>query len=294
MGLPHFDGIIERLIGTMMEMVHELPGTTFSNPTERGDYDSQASAVPTVAELNKWLALTVASYHGQVHGTLKQTPVGRWDQGRCRGQPSGHGGRRDGVTGRLRAGDSRSPLDRSVRAVPSSTPAASPHLRRSPSAWPPSRPKNTGPESAPPQNRDRALLPAQIRQIWSRYYAYGASTTGSLSLHLLTSLAGPGPSGSTDPSRRCRGCFPPSPAIPGSGCPQFHPARCDGPKAQVSHLRSIKQRLVAHFTAVVVARAQVQNPADRLDPKRSRRWSTTMTTSSGAGRARRRKARKPL
>ncbi|WP_222722383.1 Mu transposase C-terminal domain-containing protein [Actinomadura alba] len=81
LGLPHFGGIIERLIGTMMEMVHELPGTTFSNPAERGDYDSQASAVLTVAELNKWLALAVASYHGQVHGTLKQTPAGRWEQG---------------------------------------------------------------------------------------------------------------------------------------------------------------------------------------------------------------------
>ena len=56
----------------------------------------------------------------------------------------------------------------------------------------------------------------------SRYYPYGASTTGSLSLHLLTSLAEPGPSGSTDPSRRCQGCFPPSPAFPGSGCPQLH------------------------------------------------------------------------
>ena len=36
------------------------------------------------------------------------------------------------------------------------------------------------------------------------------------------SLAGPEPSGSTDPSRRCQGCFPPSPALPGSGCPQLH------------------------------------------------------------------------
>jgi len=81
LGLPHFGGIVERLIGTMMEMVHELPGTTFSNPAERGDYDSEASAVLTLAELNRWLALAVASYHGQVHGTLRQTPAGRWAEG---------------------------------------------------------------------------------------------------------------------------------------------------------------------------------------------------------------------
>jgi hypothetical protein len=56
----------------------------------------------------------------------------------------------------------------------------------------------------------------------SRLNAYGASTTGSLSLHLLTSLDGPAPSGSPGTSRRCRGRLPPSPAFPGSGCPQLH------------------------------------------------------------------------
>ncbi|MFI6497886.1 Mu transposase C-terminal domain-containing protein [Nonomuraea typhae] len=66
-------------------MVHQLPGTTFSNPAERGGYDSQTSAVLTLAELNKWLALAVTVYHGQVHGTLKQTPAGRWEQGVAEG-----------------------------------------------------------------------------------------------------------------------------------------------------------------------------------------------------------------
>ena len=84
-GMPHFGGIIERLIGTMMQMVHELPGTTFSSPGERGEYDSAGTAVLTVAELNKWLALAVASCHGQVHGTLGQTPAGRWEQGVAEG-----------------------------------------------------------------------------------------------------------------------------------------------------------------------------------------------------------------
>ena len=84
-GMPHFGGIIERLIGTMMQMVHELPGTTFSSPAQRGDYDSQATAALTLAELNKWLALAVASYHGQVHGTLSQTPSARWEQGAAEG-----------------------------------------------------------------------------------------------------------------------------------------------------------------------------------------------------------------
>ena len=49
----------------------------------------------------------------------------------------------------------------------------------------------------------------------SRHAAYGISTTGSLALHLLISLGGPASSGRADTSRRCRGCFPPSPAFPG-------------------------------------------------------------------------------
>ena len=80
-GRPHYGGIVERVIGTLMEMVHELPGTTFSNPAQRGSYDSEARAVLTVAELEKWLALAVASYHGQVHGTTRQTPQARWVAG---------------------------------------------------------------------------------------------------------------------------------------------------------------------------------------------------------------------
>ena len=47
-GQPHFGGIIERLIGTMMQMVHELPGTTFSSTADRGGYDSGATAVLTL------------------------------------------------------------------------------------------------------------------------------------------------------------------------------------------------------------------------------------------------------
>ncbi|GAA3083761.1 DDE-type integrase/transposase/recombinase [Streptomyces olivoverticillatus] len=77
-GLPHFGGIIERLIGTMMELVHELPGTTFSSTAERGAYDSEKTAALTVRELQRWLALAVACYHGQVHETLGRTPAGVW------------------------------------------------------------------------------------------------------------------------------------------------------------------------------------------------------------------------
>ncbi len=43
-------------------------------------------------------------------------------------------------------------------------------------------------------------------------------------VHRPVLLAGPTSSGSADASRRCRGCLLPSPASPGSGCPQLQPA----------------------------------------------------------------------
>ncbi|WP_186760126.1 Mu transposase C-terminal domain-containing protein [Arthrobacter alpinus] len=80
-GRPHYGGIVERVIGTAMQQVHELPGTTFSNPVERGRYDSDRKATLTLRELEKWMTLAVTNYHGTVHSTLGQTPTGRWREG---------------------------------------------------------------------------------------------------------------------------------------------------------------------------------------------------------------------
>src|SRR5262249_30498206 len=61
----------------------------------------------------------------------------------------------------------------------------------------------------------------------------------------LVSLAGPSPAGSSEPSRLCQRCFPPSPASPGSGCAQLPPDRCDG-LARRSDTSLDPQRLTAH------------------------------------------------
>ena len=79
-GRPHYGGIVERVIGTMMQMVHELPGTTFSSTADRGSYDSSGKAVLTLGELQRWLALAVACYHGEVHETLGRTPAAVWSE----------------------------------------------------------------------------------------------------------------------------------------------------------------------------------------------------------------------
>lgn len=88
-GQPHYGGIVERVIGTTMQRVHELPGTTFSNPDQRGEYDAEGMAALTLRELERWLTLAIASYHGTVHGSLHQTPAARWAEGiACCGPPS--------------------------------------------------------------------------------------------------------------------------------------------------------------------------------------------------------------
>ncbi len=80
-GRPYFGGIVERIIGTAMTKIHELPGTTFSNPMQKGRYDSDSNASLTLKELEKWLALAIVGYHGSVHGSLQSTPAATWASG---------------------------------------------------------------------------------------------------------------------------------------------------------------------------------------------------------------------
>lgn len=79
---PRFGGHIERLMGTLMGRIHALPGTTFSNVAERGDYPSEQRAVLTLAEFEKVLALEVLGpYHNEVHSALGRTPAAAWAEG---------------------------------------------------------------------------------------------------------------------------------------------------------------------------------------------------------------------
>jgi putative transposase len=82
-GRPHFGGIVERVIGTLMELVHGLPGTTFSNAAQRGRYDSDKAACLTLEELERWLAVAIAKhYHLRPHeGIGCETPLRRYADG---------------------------------------------------------------------------------------------------------------------------------------------------------------------------------------------------------------------
>lgn len=72
---------IERLIGTMMGAVHLLPGTTFSNIQQKGDYKSSAKATLTFEEAEKWIALEIlGKYHQRKHKGIGVSPISRWQE----------------------------------------------------------------------------------------------------------------------------------------------------------------------------------------------------------------------
>ncbi len=78
---PHYGAHIERLNGTLMRLCHLLPGTTFSNPREKGDYDSEARATMTLSELKDWLVEKIGRfYHVRRHRALGMPPIVAWQQ----------------------------------------------------------------------------------------------------------------------------------------------------------------------------------------------------------------------
>lgn len=78
---PHYGAHIERLMGTLMRLVHGLPGTTFSNIKQRGDYPSEDRAVMTLDELRAWLVQKICRlYHVRLHRGLGGPPLLAWEK----------------------------------------------------------------------------------------------------------------------------------------------------------------------------------------------------------------------
>jgi putative transposase len=79
---PHYGGHIERLMGTFAREIHTLPGTTFANPGERKDYDSEKHSALTISELELWMARYIVEiYHQRPHAGLDgRTPISVYEQ----------------------------------------------------------------------------------------------------------------------------------------------------------------------------------------------------------------------
>lgn len=79
---PQHKGSIERLFRTInQDLIHTLPGTTFSNTRDRGDYPSEKLAAITLETLEhlltKWI---VDIYSVKRHRGISTTPLARWSE----------------------------------------------------------------------------------------------------------------------------------------------------------------------------------------------------------------------
>lgn len=80
--LPHYGGHIERLMGTVANEIRTFDGATFSNPQERGSYDSEGTASLTLEEIERYLVdFFVTGYHERFHHGIDGSPKERWRVG---------------------------------------------------------------------------------------------------------------------------------------------------------------------------------------------------------------------
>ena len=81
-GNTSYGGHIERMIGTVMGDVHLLPGTTFSNVSEREKYDSEKHSSMTFSEFERWLVTYITKvYHKRKHQGIGMSPEAKFTEG---------------------------------------------------------------------------------------------------------------------------------------------------------------------------------------------------------------------
>lgn len=79
---PRYGGHIERLLGTLLREIHDLPGTTFSSVKDREGYDAEKHASMTKSEFETWLVTLICKvYHQRLHSSIGMTPVRKWEIG---------------------------------------------------------------------------------------------------------------------------------------------------------------------------------------------------------------------
>jgi putative transposase len=84
-GAPNFGGHVESAFRTFMNEFKSVPGTKFSNPVERGEYDSEGRAIFTIAEFESFFTeFLVNDYHLRGHsgeGMDGTAPLLKWNKG---------------------------------------------------------------------------------------------------------------------------------------------------------------------------------------------------------------------
>jgi len=79
---PQFKAGVERMFGSMNTMFfHALPGTTFSNPIERCNYNSTGQACIYLSEVDKMLNIFLVDIYAQrFHHGLNGIPARQWEE----------------------------------------------------------------------------------------------------------------------------------------------------------------------------------------------------------------------
>lgn len=78
---PEFKGAVERFFGSLNnQLLHALPGTTFSNILERGDYNSAENAVITLESFMEILHIFLVDYYAQRPNSKGVIPAQVWAQ----------------------------------------------------------------------------------------------------------------------------------------------------------------------------------------------------------------------
>lgn len=83
---PEYGSHIERIMGNVAQELKSVPGATFSNTQERGDYDSEGMAVMTMDALRLWMSgYLVGVYNHRKHSEIGMTPLQMWEKGLLEG-----------------------------------------------------------------------------------------------------------------------------------------------------------------------------------------------------------------
>ncbi len=80
---PYYKPSIERMFGSLnTRLLHQMPGTTFSNVSEKWDYDPKKHAVISMSDLDRvihnWI---IDVYHHSHHRGIDDVPARRWEIG---------------------------------------------------------------------------------------------------------------------------------------------------------------------------------------------------------------------
>lgn len=78
---PEMGGHIESMMGVINTEVHNAPGTTFSNPIQKGIYDSLKNASLTITEFEEWILNFFLAYHEREHSELGCAPITAYREG---------------------------------------------------------------------------------------------------------------------------------------------------------------------------------------------------------------------